>query len=132
MEVALLIVVAAVTVACAVIALFTLAGSAKTYAQIGAGGTQPPQRDRDGPAAAVGDERDEEIRQLVETRNVRRARRGQAPLPVDAELAAPAVDEALHDEVRQLVLASNSRRRRNGQAPLDVEREIVRRLRELT
>ena len=71
----------------------------------------------------------------MEARNVRRARRGQAPLPDNAELAelaAPPVDGALRDKVRELVLARNSRRLRNGQAPLDVEREIARRLRELT
>jgi len=94
-EAALLIVVIVVTFACALIALFTVAGSAKTYGQIGSGGMSA---DQTGEAA---DERDEEIRQMLDARNARRARRGEAPLDLESELAAlsgqPA-DPGLRDE----------------------------------
>lgn len=129
MEGALLIVVIVVTFACALIAIFTLAGSGKTYGQIGSGG----MRADDAPETAA--ERDEEIRQMVEARNARRERRGEPPLDVDAELAAlsgQTVDEGLRDEVRQLVVARNVRRTRKGEPPLDVESEVDRQLRELT
>jgi hypothetical protein len=130
-EGALLIVVIAVTFVCALIALFTLAGTGKTYGQIGAGGMGSGEDD----APETAGERDEDIRQLFEARNARRARRGEAPLDVDAELAAlsgQAVDAGLRDEVRQLVVARNRRRERKGEPPLDVEREVERQLRELT
>jgi hypothetical protein len=74
-------------------------------------------------------ERDAEIRQLLEARNERRARRGEAPIDVDSELArltAPAVDPELREEIRQLVVARNHRRVRAGKPPLDVEAEIER------
>ena len=74
-------------------------------------------------------ERDDEIRQLLEARNERRARRGEAPIDVDSELArltAPAIDPALREEIRQLVVARNHRRVRAGKPPLDVEAEIER------
>ena len=48
------------------------------------------------PAAAL--ERDTEIRQLLEARNARRVRRGEAPVDVEQELrrlTAPLVDAAL-------------------------------------
>ncbi|MGH3026397.1 MAG: hypothetical protein ACRDLR_08130 [Gaiellaceae bacterium] len=81
--------------------------------------------------------RDEEIRQLLEARNARRARRGQPPVDVEAELArlgggaAPAVDDELRDEIRQLVVARNHRRARRGEPPLDVDAEIAREIAEL-
>jgi len=129
MEGALLIVVIGVTFVCSLIAIFTLAGTGKTYGQIGSGG-MPSADARETPA-----ERDEEIRQLLEARNARRARRGEELLDVDAELAAlsgQVVDEGLRDEVRQLVTARNARRERKGQPPLDVESEVDRQLRDLT
>jgi hypothetical protein len=138
MEDALLTVAVAVTVVCAVIAVFTLAATGKTYRQIGSGGMDTGEPDagaqRSAPEGTPIDARDEEIRQLLQARNARRERRGAAPLDVDAELAAlsgQAVDTQLCDEVRQLVLARNSRRERRGEAPLDVEAEIERHLREL-
>ena len=98
------------------------------------------------PAVAAA-ERDSEIRQMVEASNARRARRGQAPLDVEAEVArltgsgdqpgVPAaapprpVDPELEDEVRALVELRNQRRIRKGQAPLDVEAEIRRELDEI-
>jgi hypothetical protein len=74
-------------------------------------------------------ERDTEIRQLLEARNARRARRGEPPLDVDAELSrltTPAIDAELRSEIRDLVLARNHRRARAGKPPLDVEAEIER------
>ncbi len=81
-----------------------------------------------GSAAAVA-ERDTEIREMLEARNARRTRRGEAPLDIDAEIArltVPAFDEALLGEIRDLVHARNARRARLGKAPLDVESEIQR------
>ena len=75
---------------------------------------------------------------MLEARNARRARRGEAPLDVEAQLAAldappPArVDDELREEIREHVLARNARRVRAGAEPLDVEEEIERRIRDLT
>ena len=76
-------------------------------------------------------ERDTEIRQMLEARNERRARRGEAPIDVEDEVARlttpqPTVDPALREEIRQLVVARNHRRVRAGKPPLDVEAEIER------
>ncbi|MGZ4268856.1 MAG: hypothetical protein ACXVSX_06555 [Solirubrobacteraceae bacterium] len=115
-----------------------LAQGDSAYDQIGRGGLSlrdgadaPVREDPPAVAAAV---RDEEIRQMLEARNARRARQGRAPLDVDAELRAlerPAPDPALAAEVRQLVLARSARRVRQGKEPLDVEAEVARRLRDL-
>ncbi len=91
------------------------------------------------PAAVA--ERDEEIRQMLDARNRRRRRLGQAELDVEAELsrltrapAAPAtqpaemLDRELLAEIRQLVGARNHRRARRGEPPLDVEAEIARQI----
>jgi hypothetical protein len=118
------------------VALVTLAGTARGYRDIGGSGLT---RDSDGgpaePGSASDAERDEEIRQMLDARNARRERRGEPPVDVDAELAAlarPATDDAaLREEVRQLVVARNHRRVRAGKAPLDVEAEVERRIREL-
>ncbi len=74
-------------------------------------------------------ERDTEIRQLLEARNARRRRRGEAEIDVEQELSrltAPAIDAELREEIRQLVIARNHRRARQGKPPLDVEAEIRR------
>lgn len=79
------------------------------------------------PAALL--ERDAEIRQMLEARNARRARRGERPVDVEQELArltAPKIDSALRGEIRDLVIARNHRRARAGKPPLDVEVEIER------
>ena len=77
--------------------------------------------DGDAPAragagsAAAHPERDAEIRELLEARNARRARRGEPPLDVDEELArltAPMIDPELRGEIRDLVIARNKRRER--------------------
>jgi hypothetical protein len=122
-----------------VVALITLAGTARQYRQIGGSGLT---HDSDATAGGGGDgasaaaERDEEIRQMLDARNARRERRGEPALDVDAELAAlahpaPAADPALRAEVRDLVVARNHRRVRAGKEPLDVETEVQRRIRDL-
>jgi hypothetical protein len=116
----------------AVVAIITLAGSARSYRQIGGGGLT---HDRDaGSGADADDVRDEEIRQMLGARNARRERRGEPPVDVEAELEAlsrPPADTGLRDEVRDLVVARNHRRVRAGEAPLDVETEVERRIRDL-
>jgi hypothetical protein len=120
----------------AAVAFFT---SAKLYDQIGKGGlslrdgSDLPDRVVPTGAAALR-ERDEEIRQMLEARNARRARRGEVPLDVEAELAEltrATVDAGLALEIRELVEARNARRIRQGKEPLDVEAEVERQLREL-
>ncbi len=118
----------------AIVAIFTLIRTGRSYEEIGGGEIV---HDRDG-GAGDGDggsaaERDEEIAQMVQARNARRARRGEAPLEAEAQLAAlrqapPAVDAELREEIRQHVLARNARRVRAGSEPLDVEAEIERRI----
>jgi hypothetical protein len=131
----------------AVVAVFTFLGTGKLYEQIGRGGLSL-REDDDGRGGTIGGggppntavaarEREDEIRQLLTARNERRARRGQAPIDVEAELqrlTAPSIDidPALREEIRQLVVARNERRARAGKAPLDVEAEIERQVRELS
>jgi hypothetical protein len=109
-----------------IIAFGALIASRKTWEDYGKGRfVMDHEASRDAGVA----ERDDEIRQLLEARNERRARRGEAPIDVDSELArltAPAVDPALREEIRQLVVARNHRRVRAGKPPLDVESEIER------
>jgi hypothetical protein len=119
-----------------VIALVALAGNGKVWDEIGKRGLlmERPEAPRGGGAAADA-ERDVEIRQMLQARNHRRARRGEAPLDVEAELArltAPAVDDGLRAEIRQLVVARNHRRARRGQPPLDVSAEVEREISRLT
>jgi hypothetical protein len=81
-------------------------------------------------------ERDAEIRQMLQARNERRARRGEPTVDVEAELrrlTLPAVeiDAGLREEIRQLVEARNHRRERRGEPPLDVEAEVERQIAEL-
>ncbi len=89
-----------------------------------------PHGPRLGSSAALV-ERDTEIRQLLEARNLRRKRRGQPPIDVEQELArltAPQIDEELRGEIRDLVIARNHRRARTGKPPLDVEAEVERQI----
>jgi hypothetical protein len=110
-----------------VVAFAALIASRKTWEDFGKGQFV---MDRDDARVSTGAaERDTEIRQLLEARNARRERRGEAPIDVDEELArltAPAVDPELREEIRQLVVARNARRMRAGKPPLDVESEIER------
>jgi hypothetical protein len=86
-------------------------------------------------------ERDEEIRQMLQARNRRRRRHGEAELDVETELArlthtpaapvaqtAETLDDELLSEIRELVVARNHRRARRGEPPLDVEAEIARQI----
>ena len=101
------------------------------YDHIGRGGLSledPAPPETGASAAGI---RDQEVRQMLEARNRRRARRGEEPADVEAELARlvrPAADPALEAEVRALVVARNRRRERRGQPPLDVEAEVARHL----
>jgi len=109
-----------------VVGLLTLRGRGDAYDGIGSGGLS---LDRRPPARETAVVREAEIRQLLDARNERRARRGEAPLDVDAELARltwPAADPGLEAEVRALVVARNERRARRGQPPRDVEAEVAR------
>ena len=88
----------------------------------------------------------EELRQLVEAKAYRQARRGEAPVDVDAEVerllkgepedsagTAPSPDPetaGIRAEIRQVVIAKNERRERRGEEPLDVEAEVERMLAE--
>ena len=129
------------------VALITFAlGARNALDQIGKGPlsvefeSDLPSRITDHEATASPDEREAEIRQLVEAKAYRQRVRGEAPLDVESEVArlleqraerASGVDPQLADEVRQLVVARNERRVRQGKEPLDVDREVERQLREL-
>ena len=131
------IVIWVVSLLALVIAFGAIIASRKTWDDFGKGRLS---MDRDGSrdpgrgSGASTTERDEEIRQLLDARNARRIRRGEAPIDVEQELArltAPVVDPALREEIRQLVVARNHRRVRAGKPPLDVEAEIEREISEL-
>ncbi len=128
------VVIWVVCVLAVLIALGTLIFSGKTWEEFGKGrlvmDRDSPDSSRPGSGAGAA-ERDTEIRQLLEARNERRARRGEPPVDIEQELArltapAPEIDPALREEIRQLVVARNHRRRRAGKPPLDVETEIER------
>jgi hypothetical protein len=126
----------------AVIAVISLFGRSRLYDDIGRGGLSIGE-DRDlrprgsaEPAPISSAEREEEIRQMLEARNARRAAQGRPTVDVEQELAAltrPAAssDPEILEEVRQLVEARNARRIARGKEPLDVEAEIERQLRDL-
>ena len=125
-----------------VVALVALASSGKVWEEIGKRGLvmdrEPSSPGESGLSPAAAAERDIEIRQMLQARNERRIRRGEAPLDLETELrrltapAAPAIDDELRDEIRQLVVARNHRRSRRGEAPLDVEAEVERQVAELS
>ena len=128
------VVIWVVCVLAVLIALGALIFSGKTWEDFGKGqfvmDRDSARGSRPGSSATVA-ERDTEIRQLLEARNERRARRGEPPVDIEQELArlttpAPAIDPALREEIRQLVVARNHRRVRAGKPPLDVEAEIER------
>jgi hypothetical protein len=116
---ALPIVIVAVVALAAVVAVLTLVRSKGAYDHIREGDLVP------GPEPAH--VREEEIRQLLQARDARRAARGLPPL----EAPAVPVDDGLREEVRGLVQARNARRVARGEPPLDVESEVERRLSEL-
>lgn len=133
------IVVITVALLAVVVAVLIALTGGMGHDEIGSGGLDLASPPGDAPAASGAAVRDEEIRQMVEARNARRAARGQAPVDADAEVArlqaelapAPGADAALREEVRQLVEARNARLVARGEAPLDVEAETERRLRSL-
>ena len=120
-----------------VLGFVALAMSGKTWSEFGRNTLLMDRHDggaRPASAAAIA-ERDSEIRQMLEARNARRARRGEPPIDVEAELArlvAPSIDDELRQEIRDLVVARNHRRARKGQPPLDVESEVAREIASLT
>jgi hypothetical protein len=123
------IVIWIVCIAAVLVAFVALIASRKTWEDFGKGQfVMDRDQTRSSGASGVA-ERDTEIRQLLEARNERRARRGEAPVDIEQELArltAPAIDPELREEIRQLVVARNHRRLRAGKPPLDVEAEIER------
>ena len=141
MQEALGIVIFVVVGVSVVIAVLSLFGRSRLYDDIGRGGLSIGEdrelRPRGGSAPPVSAaEREEEIRQMLEARNARRAAQGRPTVDVEQELAeltkpAAASDPEILEEVRQLVEARNARRVARGQEPLDVEAEIARQLRDL-
>lgn len=137
MQDAFAVVIFAVVGLGAVAALLSLPGTGRLYDRIGRGdlsidddGGPPPRV----AGVAHAREREDEIRQMLTARNVRRAARGEAGHDVESELAElvrPRTDPALRAEVRELVVARNARRAARGREPLDVDAEIERRLRGL-
>jgi hypothetical protein len=93
-----------------------------------------------GPAPAVDPAiQAAEVRQMLEAKQERQRRRGEAPIDVEAEATrllatdeAPSAgarqDTELRVEVRQLVVSRNERRMRKGLEPLDIEAETERQL----
>ncbi|HEX3834123.1 MAG TPA: hypothetical protein VHW04_19230 [Solirubrobacteraceae bacterium] len=82
-------------------------------------------------------ERDDEVRQMLEARNARRRRRGEAEIDVEQELRrlitpASAIDAELREEIREMVIARNHRRARRGEPALDIEAEVERQIAELS
>ena len=122
-----------VLIVAAVIALAAMATSGKAWDEVG---KDRLLMERDAPSPGAGSgaalhERDEEIRQMLEARNARRARRGEEPVDVEQELrrltgAQPQIDPQLRQEIRDLVEARNYRRARAGKPPLDVDAEVER------
>src|SRR5258708_39806754 len=115
-----LFVVVALAIIVAVVSLLT---RSRIYEQIGRGGLSLNEDRVAGAAAgqptgrlapaALVHEGEEEIRQMLQARNERRARRGEAPLDIRTDLArltanAPADQDAQPvQEVPQLVIARN-------------------------
>lgn len=123
-----------VCIAGGIAALVALITTSKTWQDYGKNGllmdSELSRSTAPGTPAAE-QEREEEIRQMIEARNARRRRRGEELLDVEQEIARltpPTVDPELRSEVRQLVMARNYRRTRAGKAPLDVETEVEREL----
>lgn len=130
------------------IALVAFARSGKGYSEIGKGRFAVDFEESNEV------EHQEEVRQLVEAKAYRQARRGGPPVDVEKEVqrlleghlpgeeedgAAPTTERApapaapldpetaaIREEIRQVVIAGNERRERRGEAPLDVETEIDR------
>ena len=131
------IVVVVVVVAAVLIALASLLAG-RAWDEYGRGGLTMDRSPAGGAGGGRGPaerESDEEIRQMLEARNARRLRKGEATVDVEAELVRltrrPAIDAGLRQEIRELVLARNHRRARRGEPPLDVEAEVEREIEKL-
>jgi hypothetical protein len=123
-------------------ALLALRGTGKAWEDYSKRGLfmESAQGNRPTPASvnSLEAERLDEIRQLVEAANNRRALRGETTVDVEAEVkrltadagpsASRQIDPELEDEVRALVELRNQRRIKRGDAPLDVAAEISREL----
>ena len=126
-----------VCVVAAVVAVAALISTRTTWQDFGKNGLLMDSErasDARAPTASADQERDEEIRQMMEARNARRRRRGEAPLDTEREIARltpPRIDAELRSEIRELVKARNFRRVRAGKAPLDVEAEVLREIEKL-
>ena len=73
-----------------VIAILALVMSSRTWSDFGRGGLvmdRDESRPGSGAGAATVRERDEDIRSMLEARNARRIRRGEAPIDVEHELS---------------------------------------------
>lgn len=119
-----------------VVAVAALISSRKNWQDFGKNGLLMDSEIKARPSTSVSpdQERDEEIRQMMEARNARRRRRGEEPLDFEGEIARltpQKVDPELESEVRDLVKARNYRRARAGKAPLDIEAEVQRELEKL-
>lgn len=121
-----------VLIVAAVVALAAMVSSGKTWEEHGRDHLLMDRDTTTGPrseAHGSAQERDEEIRQMLEAKNARRIRRGEEPINVEQELrrlTKPQIDPELRKEIRDLVVARNYRRSRAGKPPLDVEAEIER------
>jgi hypothetical protein len=140
-------------------AVISLVMSGDTYSHIGRGGMSigedRPVRSSSsavlpGVAAISSEEREADIRSMLEARAARRVARGEPPGDLEAELAAllrsdsgdvvfdgaaagpgaRRVDPEVEAEVRQLVESRNARLVARGEEPLDVDAEVERRLRD--
>jgi hypothetical protein len=136
-----LVVVCVVSLAIAVVALMW---NRKTWEEYGKRGLtfdseRPGSAEPPPGSAADAAQRESEIRELLEARNARRARRGEARVDIEKEIselrgatAAGAsradIDPELRAEIRQLALARNERLVRAGKPPLDIEREVQRQI----
>ena len=136
-------VVVVVVLIAIVLALIALARSNRTWSDYGKSGLIMERDLPGGPPAgsqAATEEREDEIRSMLQARNERRERRGEPAVDVDEEMArlksvaapSPQIDPELREEIRQLVQARNHRRVRAGQEPLDVESEVEREIERLT
>jgi hypothetical protein len=129
-----LLVVCGVSLVVAVVALLWNRG---TWEEFGRGGLafdseRPGSAEPPPGSAAAAAQRESEIRELLEARNARRARRGEAQVDVESEVSkltgggAARIDPALRSEIRELVVARNERLIRAGKPPLDVDGEVRR------
>lgn len=127
-----------VCIVAAIAAVAALISSRKSWQDYGKNGllmdSELP-RPTSGSSPSADREREEEIRQMMEARNARRLRRGEAPLDVEKEIARlsppPKLDPQLQSEIRDLVKARNYRRVRAGKPPLDIEAEVQREVEKL-